>query len=178
MTKRNDFIWKTLNVISWVVFIGFCIQTGALIFNYIFSLFRPVATQNLHLKLNLSAIYEQSLAIYSFLFSFIIALSALKAFVFYLVIKLFMKLNLVKPFSVEVEELISKISYFAFSIALISYISHQYAKGLIHKGFDVGVIERYWNDNGAYLMMAAILFIIAQIFRKGIELQNENDLTV
>ncbi|MBK6785171.1 MAG: DUF2975 domain-containing protein [Saprospiraceae bacterium] len=27
-------------------------------------------------------------------------------------------------------------------------------------------------------MMAAILFVISQIFRKGIELQNENDLTV
>jgi hypothetical protein len=27
-------------------------------------------------------------------------------------------------------------------------------------------------------MMAAILFIISQVFKKGIELQNENDLTV
>jgi len=178
MTKRNDFIWKALNVISWVVFVGFCIQTGALIFNYIFSLFRPVATQNLHLNLNLSAIYGQSLTLYSLLFSFIIALSALKAYVFYLVVRIFMKLNLVKPFSDEVEKLISNISYYAFSIGLIGFIAHQYAKRLLQRGYDIGVIERYWNDNGAYLMMAAILFIIAQIFKKGIEIQNENDLTV
>ncbi|MBK6785530.1 MAG: DUF2975 domain-containing protein [Saprospiraceae bacterium] len=49
---------------------------------------------------------------------------------------------------------------------------------LIHSGYEVNQIEEYWNDIAAFLMMAAILFVISQIFRKGIELQNENDLTV
>jgi hypothetical protein len=42
----------------------------------------------------------------------------------------------------------------------------------------VSHVEKYWSDTAAFLMMAAILFIISQVFKKGIELQNENDLTV
>ena len=48
----------------------------------------------------------------------------------------------------------------------------------IQNGYEVSHVEKYWNDTAAFLMMAAILFIISQVFKKGIELQNENDLTV
>lgn len=178
MSKRTDFIINVLKIISWIIFIGFCIQAGALLFNYVYSLFRPIATKNLHLGLDLSEIYNQSKAFYTSLFSFIIALSILKAFVFYLVIKMLQKLNLVKPFSNEIYGLISKIGYYALSIGIIGLIADAYTKSLTHKGYNVNVIERYWSDNQAYLMMAAIIFVIAIIFKKGIELQNENDLTV
>jgi hypothetical protein len=39
-------------------------------------------------------------------------------------------------------------------------------------------MERFWNDSGAYLMMSAVLFVVSLVFRKGLELQNETDLTV
>lgn len=178
MTKSNDFIWNAIQVICWFIFAGLCVQTGALLFNYIYSLFRPIATNNLHLGLDLSVIYEQSITIYSVLFSLVIAISTLKAVVFYFVLRLFKKLKLVKPFTETVSALISNISYYAFSVGVLSYVAHQFTKNLSHKGYDVNVISRYWNDNDAYLMMAAILFVIALIFRKGIELQNESELTV
>ena len=178
MSKRNDFIWNAIRVVCWIVFAGFCVQTGALLFNYIYSLFRPVATHNLHLGLDLSKIYAQSQAAYTALFSLVIALSALKAYVFFLVIRIFYKLNLVRPFSEEVSRLISSISYYAFSIGLVSYIAHRFTRELVKRGYEVDVVERYWNDSGAFLMMAGILFVIALIFRKGIEMQSENELTV
>ena len=108
----------------------------------------------------------------------IIGVSALKAFVFFIVLKLFKKLNLVKPFSETVSSIILKITYYAFAIGIISIITQQIIQRLIQKGFNVGVVERYWDDGGVYLMMSAILFVIALIFQKGIELQKENDLTV
>ena len=74
--------------------------------------------------------------------------------------------------------LIEKISYEAVSIAIVSVIAHQFTKQLIHRGYEVSQVEKYWNDTAAFLMMAAILFVISQVFKKGIELQNENDLTV
>jgi len=178
MSGRNDFIWKALNVITWVIFTGFCIQTGTLLFNYIFSLFEPVATYNLDLGLNLYKIYSQSKVIYTCLFSFAIILSLLKAYLFFLVIKIFMKLNLVKPFSEEISVYISRIGYCALSAGIIGLLAHQYTKRILHKGFEVNIIERYWDSSEAYLLMAAILFVIAMIFKKGIEIQNENDLTV
>lgn len=178
MSKQEDFIWKALEVISWIIFIGFCIETGAFLFNYIFSFFRPEATNNLYNGLNLSDTYIRSKVAYSFLFSFIIVISGLKAFVFYLVIKIFMKLNLVKPFSEEVSQLITGISYFSFAIGIISEIAHKFTKSIVQKGYQVDTIEKFWNDSAVFLMMAAILYIISLVFKKGIELQNENDLTV
>jgi magnesium-transporting ATPase (P-type) len=178
MTKRNDFIWKTIQVISWIIFAGYCVQTGALLFNYIFSLFKPIATKNLYLGLDLSDVYYKSKLVYTNLFSFIIILSALKAFVFYLIIRIFYKLNLVKPFSDEVADLISKISYYAFAIGLIGAIAHKFTKQLIQKGYEAGAAERFWDDSFAFFMMAAIVFVIALIFKKGIELQKEQELTV
>ena len=178
MSKRNNLIWKAIQAICWLIFVGLCIQTGALLFNFIYSLFRPSATHNLHLGLDLSKIYGQSTTVYVLLFSLVIALSALKATVFYFVLRLFTRLKLIKPFTEIVSLLISKISYYSFSVGILSYIAHQFTKNLMHKGYDVNLVERYWNDSDAYLMMSAILFAIALIFQKGIELQNENDLTV
>jgi hypothetical protein len=57
-------------------------------------------------------------------------------------------------------------------------VAHQYTERLIESGYKVSLIEEYWDNIAAFLMMAAIVFVISQIFNKGIEIQNENDLTV
>lgn len=178
MTKKNDFILKVLNVVSWIVFIGLCIEAGALIFNFILTIFKPIASNNIYKGLNLSELYENQFGHFIGVMSFIVALSILKAYLFYLVVKIFMKLNLVKPFTVEIADLVQKISLEAFSIAIVSIIAHQYTKRLILSEYEVNLVEKYWDDTAAFLMMAAIIFVISQIFKKGIEIQNENDLTV
>jgi hypothetical protein len=178
MSKKNDFILKVLNVVSWIIFIGLCIEAGALIFNFILTLFKPIATQNIYKGLNLSEMYENQFTHFIGVMSFVVALSLLKAYLFYLVVKIFMKLNLVKPFNAEIAKLIEKISFEAFTIAIVSIVAHQYTKRLMQSGIEVGHVQEYWNDAAAFLMMAAIIFVISQIFKKGIELQNENDLTV
>ena len=178
MSKRNNFIWKGIQVICWLIFFGYCIQTGALIFNYIFSLFKPIATHNLHLGLDLSELYLKSKSIYIFVFILMIVISALKAYLFYVVLKLFKTLNITKPFSNSVNRIILKITYYTFSIGIISIIAQEFTDQLSNKGYNVGIVERYWNDGAGYLVMTAILFVISFIFKKGIELQIENDLTV
>jgi hypothetical protein len=178
MSKKNDVILKVLNVASWIIFIGFCIEAGAIIFNTIFTLFKPIAAQDIYRGLNLSELYENRFIHFIGMMSFVVVLSVLKAYLFYLVVKIFMKLNLVEPFTTEIAKLIEKISYEAFSIAIVSIIAHQYTKGLIRSGYEVSQAEKYWDDTAAFLMMAAIIFVISQIFNKGIELQRENELTV
>ncbi len=178
MSKRNNIIWKGIQVICWLILIGYCIQTGALLFNFIFSLFRPIATHNLHIGLNLSELYNQSKVIYSFVFAVIIVISGLKAYLFFVVLKLFKALNHTKLFSEDVSAIIYTITSYTFAIGLVSVIAHQIAKKLSVRGYNLDVIERYWNDGSGYLVLSAILFLIALIFQKGIELQNENDLTV
>lgn len=178
MSKTNNLIWKGIQVICWIIFIGLCVQCGTLLFNLGFSIFKPIATHNLHLGLDLSQIYAQNRVVYLMLFSLIISISALKAIVFYFVLRLFVKLKVEEPFTIVVSDLISKISYFAFSVGLLCHIAHSFAKNLVHRGYNINIVERYWNDSEAYLMMSAILFVIAFIFKRGIELQTENELTV
>jgi len=178
MLTKNDAILKVLHVVSWIAFIGLCIEAGALIFNFVYSLFKPIASNNIYKGLDLSEIYAIHFPQFIALMSFVLALAILKAYLFYLVVKIFQKLNLVKPFDVEIAKLIEKISYEAIAIAVVSLIAHQFTKRLIQNGYEVSHVENYWNDTAAFLMMAAILFIISQVFKKGIELQNENDLTV
>lgn len=178
MSKNNDFILKVLHVMSWIVFIGLCIEAGTLIFNFTYTLLKPIASQNIYKGLDLSEIYEKQFPHFVGLMSFVVILAVLKAYLFYLVVKIFLKLNLVKPFDIEISILIKKISFEAVGISVVSFIAHQYTKRLIQKGYEVSDVEKYWNDAGAFLMMAAILFVISQVFKKGIELQKENDLTV
>lgn len=178
MSKRDDLIWKAIQTICWLLFAGFCIQTGTLLFNYIYSLFKPIATHNLHLGLDLSELYTASKVVYSLTFVVIITLSGLKAYLLYLALSLFKTLNLSKPFSSDIQAIIAKITYYTFTIGIVSIIAQQHIRKLRAEGFNTGLVMRYMNDGGAYLVMAAILFVIALIFRRGIDLQNENDLTV
>ncbi|MBL7692187.1 MAG: DUF2975 domain-containing protein [Flavipsychrobacter sp.] len=178
MTKRIDFIWKAIQTACWFIFAGYCVQTGAVLFNYVFSLFKPIATHNLHLGLDLTELYNKSKLVYTLILAIIIIISALKGYLFFIVIKTFKALNLVKPFSEKISAIITRITGYAFSIGVISVTSQQAIKRLSESGYNTGISERYYSDGGAYLMMSAILFVIALIFQKGIELQKENDLTI
>ena len=178
MFKRTDFILKALNVIAWIVFIGLCIESGALIFNFIFSVYKHTANHNIYKGLDFYGLQTKNFTNFIGVMSFIVAISILKAYLFYLVVKIFMKLNLVKPFSDEIAKLIENISFEAFFIAIVGLVAQQYTKILIKSGNEISRAQDYWNDTEAFLIMAATIYVIAQVFKKGIELQNENDLTV
>ncbi len=176
--SKNNFIWKTINIVCWLIFIGYCIQTGTLLFNFIFSLFNPIAVYNLHLGLNLSQLYNSSKLAYCLLFFVIISVSALKAYVFYLAVKLFKDLNLKRPFSFEIAASILRLASYPFGIGVVSLLAQQIEQKALATQYNISAANGYWHDGGAYLMMSAIIFVIAMVFRKGVELQNENDLTV
>jgi len=88
------------------------------------------------------------------------------------------KLDLSKPFNTFVSEPITKICYYTFSIGLLSYLARQTTKNLEHHGYAIDNLNEFWADSQAFILMAAVLYVIATIFKKGVEIQNENDLTV
>lgn len=178
MSKRNNFVFKFLHIVAWIIFVGLCIEAGGLIVNFIFSLFKPELVHNLYQKLDLSQIYNLSKWAYFGMYSYLLVISILKAYLFYVVIRLISKLDLLKPFNSYVAYQIAQISYYTLSIGLISYIGQQTALGLQKTGFEVSMLNSYWGDSQAYLLMAAVIYLIATIFSRGVEIQNENDLTV
>jgi hypothetical protein len=122
--------------------------------------------------------YTRSTAAYYSIYTFILVIAFLKAGLFYDVIKLVSKLDLNRPFSSFVSKQISSISYTTFAIGLISLVARQTANNLSHKGFDVNRLNDFWVDSQAYILMAGVIYAIATIFKRGIEIQNENDSTI
>lgn len=178
MSKTNNFVFKGLQIVAWVIFVGLSIEAGGLIVNFVFSIYKPEFVQNLYQKLDLSVMYERSKWAFYSMYSFSIIISILKAVLFYVVIKLLSKLDLSKPFNSFVSNQISLISYYTLSIGLFSLIARQIAKNLLHRGYEINVLNQFWADSQAFILMAAIIYVIATIFKKGLEIQNENDLTV
>lgn len=178
MSKSNNFVFLILEIVAWVIFIGLCIEAGGLIVNFIFSLFKPEIVKNLYQKLDLSDMYQKSKFAYVSMYSFILVIAVLKAILFYVVIRLVSKIDLSKPFSNFVSGKIFQISEYTLSIGLLSFIAQQSAERLLDKGIDTNNLNHFWEDSQAFLLMAGVIYIIAIIFKKGLEIQNENDLTV
>lgn len=178
MSQRTNLVFKGLHIVTWIIFVGLCIEAGGLIVNFVFSLFKPEMVANLYQKLDLSDFYSRSVWAFTGMYTFILVIALLKAYLFYVVVMLNTQLDLSKPFTSFVSDQISRISYVTLSIGLLSHIGRQTAKNLAHHGYVTEKLSPFWNDSQAFILMAAIIYVISTIFSKGIELQNEQDLTV
>jgi hypothetical protein len=178
LAKNNNFVFIVLSIVAWIIFVGLCIEAGGLLVNFFISLYKPEFVQNLYQKLDLSQMYTMNKMAFFSMYSFILGIAILKAYLFYIVIRLIHKLDLSKPFSSYVSKQITHISYFTFTIGIISYIASESAKNLMNHGYETEQLNRFWVDGEAFILMAAVVYVIATIFKKGVELQNENDLTV
>jgi len=178
MSNANNIVFTALKIIAWIIFVGLSIEAGGLIVNFIFSVYNPDFVGNLYQKLDLSDLYERSPSAFYSMYSFILVIAMLKASLFYEVIRLVTQFDLLKPFSTFVSKKITQISYFTFSIGMLSYIARQTAKNLSHRGYEMDTLNQFWADSQAFILMAAVIYVIANIFSKGVEIQNENDLTI
>lgn len=178
ISKTNNFVFKVLLIIAWIIFVGLSIEAGGLIVNFIVSISHPEFVKNLYQKLDMTGMYKDSRLAFFGIYSFILLIAILKACMFYIVTRLMHGMDLSKPFSPFVSAQISLVSYFTLSIGLLSYIGRQFAKNLTHYGFTTDNLNQFWEDSQAFILMGSVIYIIATIFKKGVELQNENDLTV
>ncbi len=178
MSKTKNLVFDALQIVSWVIFVGLCIEAGALVVNFFFSLYKPEFLQNLYQKLDLMEMHEQSEWAFYSVYSFILSIAILKAYLFYIVISLMHKMELSKPFSTYVSKQILQLSYYTLTIGIMSLLAKQFFKNLMHHGFATETLNQFLTDGQAFILMGAVIYIIATIFKKGVDIQNENDLTV
>ena len=178
MSHTNNLVFKGLKIVAWIIFVGLSIEAGGLLVNFAFSQFNPDFVQNLYQKLDLSEMYDKSQWAFYGMYSFILTIAILKAFLFYLLVKLVTTINLSKPFNSVVSKQITQISYYTASIGLLSYLAQQSAKNLQHHGYSIETLNQFWADGQAFILMAAVIYVIATIFSKGVENQEELEETV
>lgn len=179
----TDQILKVLQILSWIIFIGLCIEAGSLVVSTIVMLFiNPPGIQNSWEGAEyLSSLYKFDHGHYFVITFTMIIVSILKAIMFYLIVKLFTdrKLNMDQPFSIELRHFISNLSYLALGIGLFSHFGFKYSVWLTKQGSQTADLQSlHIAGADVWLFMAVILFVIVQIVKKGIEIQNENDLTI
>ena len=174
MNTKTEQILTLLKVMAWIVFFGYIIKAGAILISFIVSQFNPVAAQDLYKGLSFNNLYEYSLFHYSVTVAFIIAVLVMKSIIWWRVIKTFLSIDLNNPFIKKVSRGLEKISLLLFVVWLMGTTISAYIGWMQEK-----TGESYGNwETGEYLFMAGLVFIISQVFKRGMELQSENELTV
>ena len=86
---------------------------------------------------------------------------------------------MLQPFSREVRDFIIRVSYLAFGTGLFTVWGVKYTEWLIAKGVKMpDMLHLRLGGVDVWLFMGVILFVIAHIFKRGIEIQTENELTI
>ncbi len=175
-------ILNLLYILAWILFIGLCIEAGGIIFNTFFTLvINPICANNFWEGSDMSNLYAFDHGYFLVMTSLMSIVAIMKALLFYLIVKILYdkKLNMSQPFSKEVGSFIFNVSYLTFGIGLFSSWGAKYAKWFAQQGVELPDVESLHLGGGdVWLFMSVTLFVIAQIFKKGIEIQNENELTV
>lgn len=175
-------ILRVLEALSWVIFVGLCIEAGGIMFNTFYTFFiNPSNTASFWEKADLSDLYAFSHSHFITLTITTSIIAVLKAIMFYVIVKLLTekKLNITQPFSQDLKGFLFKLSYLAFGIGLFSHCGFKFSQWLSLQGVrmpDSHALQTEGAD--VWIFMSIVLFIIVQIIKKGIEIQHENDLTI
>jgi hypothetical protein len=173
MKSKTKTLLRIMNVLAWIVFIGLLIIAGSIIISYFVSIGNPQAAKNLYKGMDLSAYRQQSFANYSFVVGYKVLLYITQAYIAYLMTSLLSRLNISRPFNADVVKLLQKISYSILGVWLVVLV-HNIHIAILEKMY--GLVATYISGDSIFL--AGIVYVFAQMFKRGVEIQSENELTV
>lgn len=182
MEIRTDYIFKFLQILAYIIFIGLCFEAGGFLVNTIQTLFfNPEGTTKFWYLVDLSALYQFNESYYVSVATIMVIVATLKALMFYLIVRIFHNkaVNFTEPFNEAIQRTIANIGYIALGIGLFSGWGGEIVHGVVEQGVKMPDLQ-FLKLGGAdvWFFMGITLLIFARIFKKGIDLQNENNLTV
>ena len=176
MKTRTEIILVVLKYLALLAAIGFSIECGTQIFYLVASYLTPDWAKNGNqMERVWYRIHEYSTWYYLCAMSITISISALKAWIWYLIFDLLLKLQLKSPFSMVVTKKLEKIAYRLLEVWFLISIVGKYLSQYLMKATG---IQLPTSSGDEYFFIAGIVYIISQIFKRGVEMQEENQLTV
>ena len=173
MKSKTEKLLMVMNILAWVVFIGLLIVAGSIIISYFVSIGNPLAAKNLYRGMDLYAYRQHSFGHYTFVVGYKVILNIIQAYIAFLMTSLLSRLNIIKPFNANVVKLMQKISYSILWVWLVAMV-HNIHVGILEKSY--GLVATYISGDSIFL--AGIVYVLAQMFKRGAEIQSENELTV
>ena len=170
---KTEKLLKIMKFFSWFAFIGLMIKTGAILVTYLLSINNAEVSKDLYEGMNLFEYRNYSFIQYTFIVGYKILLFATEAYIAYLVIQLLRKLDIKQPFNLDVQQFMQQISKGIFYLWIIAIVhnTHMQLIGKKHS-FEMDLFS---SD---FVFLSVIIFIFAQIVKRGIEIQSENELTI
>ncbi|MBO9637712.1 MAG: DUF2975 domain-containing protein [Siphonobacter aquaeclarae] len=171
-----------LLILTWVIFIGVCIEAGGVLFSAFYTLFiNSVNAENFWVGNDLTELYALDRGYFAVEALLIGIASTLKAVMFYLILSMLYskKLRISQPFSREMRRFILRLSGLTLGIGVFTGWGVRYTAWLAGKGISMPDTQQlHLGGADVWVFMAVILLIIAEIFKRGIEMQAENELTI
>jgi hypothetical protein len=162
-----------IHILAWIVFIGLATIAGAIIISWFVSIGNALAAKDLYKGLDLYAYRRHSLLQYTFVVGYKVIWYIIQAYIAFLMTSLLSKLNIARPFNADVVKLMQRISYSILLVWLVA-MAYDIHVGILEKSY--GLVATYISGDSIFL--AGIVYILAQMFKRGVEIQSENELTV
>lgn len=181
MKKNTRHILTILYILSWIIFVGVCIEAGGFIVNAVMGVVNPGIVERLWHEADLSPLLQYDRGHFVFMTLIMGIAATMKGWLFYLIIKFLhdKKLDLARPFSREMQRFIFNVAYVALLIGLFSAGGASYADWLSTQGVPMpGIGQMRLAGADVWLFMSVVLFVIALVFKRGVEIQAENELTI
>lgn len=181
MKTQTEKILNILRVIAWIGYVGSILIAVIVGIFTIYSFIVPDAnfTKNIDIsdaKLSFRTLKNDFLGMLIFYY----ILSLIKI---YFVIKIWKlakdaltNININNPFSSKTSIIVEKIAYLMIVIGVINFIIGQYV--IVLEGLITNHFKYSFSPDLTYLFGIGIIYLISQIFKRGVELQEENELTV
>lgn len=182
MSIKTEYLLKALHLLAWIIFVGVSIEAGAFITSSIATLTLSAEGAAKFWRLaDLSALYKHNETHFITLSSLVVIVAVLKALLFYVIVMFFYnkQFNLSKPFNDTTRRLLLNLTYLTLGIGIFSLWGANFSDKLVAEGVQIPDL-RNMKLGGAdvWLFMSMVLAVLASIFKKGIEMQRENELTV
>lgn len=171
---KTETILPILHVGAWIVYIGAIIRSVMLA--VVFVLGNISGEDEFY-----SNHFWPAISIFSLLW----AITILHVQVWEKVKDILTEINLGNPFTMLTAQRLVNTGYLLLAIWIVSFIGKNYLHYL-HKSLEgtsefmqgFSYSQAGFDADGVYLLNAGIVYIIAQVFRRGVELQQENELTI
>jgi len=164
---------KIFHIIAWLVCIGILVNAGGVIITYLVSVKNPEASKDLYKGMNFYSLYLSSFGHYSAIVIYKTLLLLLQAYVAFLMATFLKTLNLKQPFSFNILTLLKKINHSILILWGIALIHNVHLTFLEKTQGYISVLI-----SSDFVLLSGVIFILTTIFKRGIELQQENELTV
>lgn len=171
---KTETILPILRVGAWIVYIGAIVRSVMIPVSFVLSRLRGENDfQSRH--------FWPAVGVFSLLW----AISILHVQVWEKVKDILTEINLKNPFTRLTAQRLISTGYLLLSIWIVSFIGENYVHYLqkslegtseFIQSFDLSLTG--FDADGVYLLNAGIVYITAQVFRRGVELQQENELTI